>query len=626
MTVHAWADRHRFLSSEVAAEPGPYRSMRTPYVRGILDAAIDPAFDYVAVKKSSQVGLTEAANNLLGFWIDQDAGPCLYVLPGEDDVREEKNRRIKPMIEQSPQLRTRIPHDGWATDKELTLRGMMVMFAYAGSPTKLSRRPCRYVIVDELDNCEKQSGYLGDTLTLCEARTTTFGFRRKIFLPSTPSTDTGSIHGLGEKCGLTRYYVPCPACGAYQALQYTQIKIPPEERDPDRIVMLDLAHYACEHCGAELHDGEHKRFMIDRGVWLRPGQQIVERLPLDDPAAVDRARLDRPEPWTPRIEGEARLSRTIVFHIWAAYSPWVRWSEIIAKHLKAGKDAEKLRVWSNTVLGEAWVQAAITTEVSEVRRRRIGAHPRDRVPDKALVLTVGADVQQNAVFYVVRGWGPRRQSWLIREGVVLTLEELYEAACRPIECLDGREPLRPAYLAVDSGYNTLGVYEFAKAHAGVFAVKGTDSGMPVRPARVEYTPQGKARPDSIMLVHVNVSDFKERIHIGLRTEAKEAGAFFLHASATDEYCEHLCSEQLVFTKPKNRKGRARKAWQLKSEGAANHFLDCEVYAMAIAEHTGLLNLEAPGDSGPPPADPAPRPPTPYGRRPMGLPLRKFSLR
>ena len=38
LTVSEWADRHRWLSSRASAEPGRYRTDRTPYMRDIMDA------------------------------------------------------------------------------------------------------------------------------------------------------------------------------------------------------------------------------------------------------------------------------------------------------------------------------------------------------------------------------------------------------------------------------------------------------------------------------------------------------------------------------------------------------------------------------------------------------------
>ena len=63
-TVSAWADRHRVLSSRASAEPGRYRTDRTPYLRAVMDALSpgDPC-RRVVLMKAAQVGATEAGNN-----------------------------------------------------------------------------------------------------------------------------------------------------------------------------------------------------------------------------------------------------------------------------------------------------------------------------------------------------------------------------------------------------------------------------------------------------------------------------------------------------------------------------------------------------------------------------------
>jgi phage terminase large subunit GpA-like protein len=64
LTVSEWADRHRMLSSRASAEPGRYRTDRTPYMRAIMDAlSRSHPCRRVAVMKSAQVGFTECGNN-----------------------------------------------------------------------------------------------------------------------------------------------------------------------------------------------------------------------------------------------------------------------------------------------------------------------------------------------------------------------------------------------------------------------------------------------------------------------------------------------------------------------------------------------------------------------------------
>ena len=57
LTVSAWADQHRVLSTRASSEPGPWRTSRTPYLREIMDAlsAVHPA-RRVVFMKGAQVG------------------------------------------------------------------------------------------------------------------------------------------------------------------------------------------------------------------------------------------------------------------------------------------------------------------------------------------------------------------------------------------------------------------------------------------------------------------------------------------------------------------------------------------------------------------------------------------
>jgi hypothetical protein len=57
LLVSEWADRHRVLGSRDSAEPGPYRTSRTPYLREVMDA-LSPSHPArrVVFMKSAQVG------------------------------------------------------------------------------------------------------------------------------------------------------------------------------------------------------------------------------------------------------------------------------------------------------------------------------------------------------------------------------------------------------------------------------------------------------------------------------------------------------------------------------------------------------------------------------------------
>ena len=75
LTVSGWADAHRWLSSRASAEPGRYRTARTPYLRAIMDA-LSPGHpaQRISFMKAAQVGATEAGNNWIGFVIHHAPG------------------------------------------------------------------------------------------------------------------------------------------------------------------------------------------------------------------------------------------------------------------------------------------------------------------------------------------------------------------------------------------------------------------------------------------------------------------------------------------------------------------------------------------------------------------------
>lgn len=55
LTVSEWSDTHRVLSREASAEPGKYKTSRTPYLKEIMDSITDPKIEFIVFMKSSQV-------------------------------------------------------------------------------------------------------------------------------------------------------------------------------------------------------------------------------------------------------------------------------------------------------------------------------------------------------------------------------------------------------------------------------------------------------------------------------------------------------------------------------------------------------------------------------------------
>jgi phage terminase large subunit GpA-like protein len=82
------------------------------------------------------------------------------------------------------------------------------------------------------------------------------------------------------------------------------------------------------------------------------------------------------------------------------------------------KDPEKFRVFINTVLGEVWTAKGEAPEWERLARRRDIVRGRRPVPQDALFLTAGVDVQKDRVVYEVVGWGRGKRSWSIDYGEI----------------------------------------------------------------------------------------------------------------------------------------------------------------------------------------------------------------
>ncbi len=109
LTVSEWAERHRMLGSRASAEPGPWRTSRTPYLKDVMDAlsAVHPA-RRVVFMKGAQVGATESGNNWLGYIMHHVPAPALAVQPTVELAKRFSRQRIDPLLEETPALRERV--------------------------------------------------------------------------------------------------------------------------------------------------------------------------------------------------------------------------------------------------------------------------------------------------------------------------------------------------------------------------------------------------------------------------------------------------------------------------------------------------------------------------------------
>lgn len=569
MTVSQWADRFRQLD-ESQAEPGPWRTDRVPYLRGIMDAFNDPEIERIVLKTSTQVGKTQTMNNILGYIVDQDPGATLYVLPTKEDAEDVALHTIKPFVFSNDIMVKHLTGQrDDITKKKFVFDRMILYVTGSGSPSSLSRRSIRYLLMDEVNKFPPFSGREADPLKLASERQRAY-WNRKTILASTPTTPEGYITKEYSKSDQRQYYVPCPHCGHYQILVFTpQIKFPKDVRDPMDVKLNQLAWYECAKCKGEIHD-KHKGEMLLNGKWVCAGQKI-------SPGG--------------EISGLRKATDIAGFHINAIYSPFLTFSEIAAEWLESYQDRSLLMNFVNSWLAEEFeeLMQEITPKLLE---KNVGFYRRGIVPDRALVLTAGVDVQEDHFYFVIRGWGYGEESWLIREGRVETWDQVTQAVFNTQYFRNDKKSFLRVFMScVDSGYRTSEVYDYCSQRPEARATKGAQhQKAPWYGNKMDsHTLANGKTVKGLTLWHVDTSYFKEKIHRNINVPDGETGYWHLHSEATKEYMGQVCAE-VKSTYVDKRTRRRREEWRLRYKELKNHYLDCEVLATVAADMLGIRFL------------------------------------
>lgn len=566
--VDEWADRNIVLP-DVSAEPGPYRTGRTPYARKIMKV-LSPysPVKKVVFMKSSQVGGTQILLNWVAAVICNAPGGILLVSPTDSNAKRNSKIRVDPMIKSTPALRQRIKsskiREGGNTVLQKDFDGGFLVMTGANSTADIKSLPVRYVALDEVDEYPQDLDGQGSVIELAETRTRTFA-RSKLYLDSTPTLeDTSIIAKEFEETDQQYFNVPCPHCSTVQKLEFENLIYESGN-------YTDVT-YKCAHCN-ELIEERFKTWMLDNGDWV----------------------ASCPEKADPEKMG---------FHINALYSPWYSWARIAKKYDDALKDETKMRTFNNTILGKTHKQTGERPDYNIVYNKRVDYYLPNKPPIEVCFITAGADVQKDRIEVEIVGWAKGKRSYSIDYRVLpgdtnqlKVWNELAKVVNESWTRTDGLVlPLR--LLCVDSGHNQSYVYDFCRRFdmSRVVPVKGgppTQGVIIAAPRLVDYTRDGK-KIGSVRSWNVGVSLLKGEFYGWLKLNPDDEGnyppgyCFFPkegHYSGVD-YFKGLCSEQLEV---KNEKGVLKYNWVKKYH--FNEPLDCRNYARAAASMLQMDRFE-----------------------------------
>lgn len=549
LTVSEWAENYRILDSKSSAMPGAWSNSMTPYLVGIMDEFNNYETETIIFCKPTQVGGTEAAQNMVGYIIMQDPSPTMIVYPTETLAKSISENRLQPMLKATPEIRRRFDENSPLL--ELQFEGMYLALAGSNSPSGLASKPIRFLIMDEVDKYPGASSREADPIKLATERTKTF-HNKKIYITSTPTLKTGHIWKAKEGADVEKhYFVPCPHCDEYIEFKFQNIRFPDDENMSyaDR---AEVAAYVCQECGCVITDND-KHNMLRLGEW-----RVVRH--------------------------NSKYTRTVAFWINTLYSPFVRWADIAKEFLTTKDDPEEFQNFMNSWLAEPWEDTKLKTNADLVMERQTEL-PAFAVPSWAKLLTGGVDVQESSLYWTIRAWGDFLTSQNIAHGQALSFEEIDRVMNLEYLTEDG-VPMIVNLCLIDSGDQTDMVYDFCVFHSDyALPVKGSSHAQLSHYKLSRINKEGSSAY-GMTLVLVDGGKYKDMI-AGRMRKKNGRGSWMVYEGCDYEYATQVTAEHKVNVK---KNGVTKQVWQLKHSHGDNHFLDTEVYAFAAADVLGARTL------------------------------------
>jgi phage terminase large subunit GpA-like protein len=485
----------------------------------------------------------------------------------------------------SPRLKSYMTgSDDDAGMMRIKLTHMPIYMAWARSASRLANKPIRYVIFDETDKYPDTAGKREtDPISLGEARMITYSHNSKAWEISTPTIDTGIIWKalMEEAQVIFDYHITCPFCGHHHKMNFKNINWE-HEKEPgadgkchslpaETIEAEKLAWYTCPECGKNWTDYDRDR-AIKHGIWRDRvgGIEIMEYLKINHPGKIG-------------------------FHIPSWISPFVSFSTIAAAYLKGQSDINKLKDFYNKHRAEPWKLFTISKDEAGILASKCDVPPQT-VPEEAIALTCGVDVQKHGFWFVVRAWTAELKNWLIHYGFLetwadvekLIFESTYPGQTKPMRifraCIDTGGGDKTEYMSMTEETYFWLIRNRGRDGIAVWGTKGASHALPGMLQlgnQIISTPSGKKLPAGLRILSIDTSKAKDQFHYRLELATKDdtrhlPGAAFLHSETGSDYAVQILAEKKQLVE------KNIEEW-VNVHQRPNHLLDAEILAAACVE-------------------------------------------
>lgn len=534
----------------------------------------------VTVRKAQQTGVSILALAWMIYIAENCPDNAIYGVPGLDALQDINSGKLQPLIDEWQKrtdktiIKPTTSRSGvGSTTYEKKFPGGAIYLANANTVMDLSAKTTRFGVKDEVSKWQTLPNG-ADPENLFFGRFTAFRRQKtyKIFELSTPELDSGDAFGEGAgHCRIDRsfrrsdqrfWHIRCPECASEQVQTDANLLI--DRAHPHRTVMR------CAECG-------HRISETERVIAVRAGRYI--------PTFTEPDRH-------PGFHVDAFMSLMMSYEAIA--------EDKIAYEAK-GEAGEK--DYHNLVLALPYQMKGNAPDHQRLMERR-ETYPPGTLPTGGLLFVAGADVQSYGIYVEAVVFSEDRQSWNVHAALLEGATDNPQSGAWVLleEFLDGEFPdafgvLRKIEaMAVDSGYRTNQVLEWCRRHPNAYAIKGMPGrGVPAisPPQRKSVTKGGKRKRYGAALswpvgTWALKSEFYGNLHkTGLLSgEASDPpGYCHFHRELGEEYFKQITAE---YFSQKLVKGKLHEEWLPRRPD--NHFLDCRIYAMAMAEHIGLSKL------------------------------------
>ena len=457
--------------------------------------------------------------------------------------------RLNPMLRDTPILRGLV-HDGrsrggpeMSTMLVKIFPGGRLAIVGAESEAGLASRPIGFLVGDEADKWMPNTG--GDPWAQARKRLESFPDAVWLLVSSPKIKRKSRIEAAMEGTDKRMWFVPCYHCGKFFVMQWEHIKWPKD--------IPGKAYLECPAC-SNVTDDRKRIDSIMAGEWRATA-------PFNGIRGY----------WLNGIVTLLKAGRGFANRL----------HQMVDEFLTAKKEGPlSLQVWTNLFKAETWEEELDKPEPPEVlyaRRENYGTADAIELPERCVVLTVGADVQADRIEAEISGWGDGEESWGVEYRIfrgniaqwkVWDEFEHWLAQAR-FRHISGHE-LSVAMVGVDQGHNGKMVYAWCNRYAPrpVIAIKGVGTaGMP--------WVVGSKRRSRLKLAKVNTA--KELIYSRLKLIDHGRGYCHFPETYSLEYFQQLTSERM---RTVYKRGVPEREFV---QNGRNEALDTRVYGMAAIE-------------------------------------------